>query len=149
MKNKIKLFCIVVNVLQLLAPGRCQRPLSANASVASAAVSSSTTQTISTLKPPSYQENFDSDSTSLSSSGVIAIENPNYPLQNGNNNSPFKPNRGRKNTFTDLRKNLTAQKKLWERQGDDPELNENSKNPMWVLKQRFKTDVSFSLCFVQ
>lgn len=133
MKNKIKLFCIVANVLHyLLAPVWCQRPLSANAS------SSSTTQTISTLKPPSYQENFDSDSTSLSSSGV-AVENPFYPLQN---NSPFKPNRGRKNTFTDLRKNLTAQKKLWERQGDDPELNENSKNPLWVLKQKFKTDVS-------
>lgn len=131
MKNKVKLFCIVVNVLHLLAPGRCQRPLSAN-------VSSSTTQTISTLKPPTYQENFDSDSTSLSSSGV-AIENPFYPLQN---NSPFKPNRGRKNTFTDLRKNLSAQKKLWERQGDDPELNENSKNPMYVLKQKFKVDVS-------
>lgn len=133
MKNKSKLFFIAVNVLQLLAFGRCQRPLSANAS------SSSTTQTISTLKPPSYQEIFDSDSTSLSSSGIAIIENPFYPLQN---NSPFKPNRGRKNTFTDLRKNLSAQKKLWERQGDDPELNENSKNPLWVLKQKFKIDVS-------
>lgn len=142
MRNKVKFFCIVVNVLQLLAPGVvCQRPLSANASSSS----SSTTQTISTLKPPTYPENFDSDSTSLSSSGVVAIENPYYPLQN---NSPFKPNRGRKNTFTDLRKNLSAQKKLWERQGDDPEQNENSKNPLWVLKQKFKIDVSFFYVFL-
>lgn len=136
MKNKIKLLCIVINVLQLLAPVWCQRPLSANN--ASSSSSSSTTQTISTSKPPSYQENFDSDSTSLASSGV-AIENPFYPLQN---NSPLKPNRGRKNTFTDLRKNLSAQKKLWERQGDDPELNANSKNPLRVLKAKFQHDVS-------
>lgn len=137
MKNKIKLFCIIINVLQLLTPTRCQRPLTANASSSS---SSSTAQTISTLKPyPAYPEHFDSDSTSLSSSGV-AMENPLYPLQS---NSPFKPNRGRKNTFTDLRKNLTAQKKLWERQGDEPELSEKSKNPLWVLKQKFQIDVSF------
>lgn len=141
MKNKIKLIGIVVYVvLQLLAPvAWCQRPLSANnASSSSSSSSSSTTQTISTLKPPSYQENFDSDSTSLASSGV-AIENPLYPLEN---NSPIKPNRGRKNTFTDLRKNLSAQKKLWERQGDDPELNAHSKNPLRVLKQKFILDVS-------
>lgn len=130
MKTKTKSFCFIVCFLQLMAMGWCQRPLSTNAST-------STTQTVSTLKPSPYQEHFDSDSTSLSSSG-IAIENPILPLQN---NSPFKPNRGRKNTFTDLRKNLSAQKKLWERQGDDPEQNENSKNPLWVLKQKFKIDV--------
>lgn len=107
--------------------------------------------------PPSVQqEMIDSDPTSASSlaaaaaaasaasssSGVIAIaNNPLYPQL-----STFQANRGRKHTFTDLRKNLSAQKKLWDsRQGDDPERNENNKNPMWVLKEKFKTGVSIPI----
>lgn len=57
-------------------------------------------------------------------------------------NSAYQPNRGRKHAFTDLRKNLTSQGRLWERQGDDPERNDHN-NPMKILKNKIlKSDVS-------
>lgn len=58
-------------------------------------------------------------------------------------NSAYQPNRGRKHAFTDLRKNLTSQGRLWERQGDDPERNDHNNNPMKILKNKIlKSDVS-------
>lgn len=56
--------------------------------------------------------------------------------------------RGRKHTFTDLRKNLNAQR-VRDRPNDEatPPVYggyDNTKNPMYVLKERFRNDVSIS-----
>lgn len=60
----------------------------------------------------------------------------------------YQPNRGRKHAFTDLRKNLTSGRALWERQGDDPARNDNN-NPMKILKSKIlKSDVSTMCIFV-
>lgn len=56
----------------------------------------------------------------------------------------YQPNRGRKHTFTDLRKNLTSVR-VHERQGDDPDRNDQN-NPMALLKNRLmESDVSISV----
>lgn len=78
------------------------------------------------------------------SGGIAALALP-VPSSNApaSGNSAYQPNRGRKHAFTDLRKNLTSQGRLWERQGDDPERNDHSNNPMKILKNKIlKSDVS-------
>lgn len=79
------------------------------------------------------------DSQSLLSSGV-AVDSPFIPQKYSS--TAYLAQRGRKHTFTDLRKTISEQKNVWNRQGDEPETNEDNKNPMWVLKQKFKNDVS-------
>lgn len=79
------------------------------------------------------------DSQSLLSSGV-AVDSPFIPQKYSS--TAYQAQRGRKHTFTDLRKTISDQKNVWNRQGDEPETNEDNKNPMWVLKQKFKNDVS-------
>lgn len=50
----------------------------------------------------------------------------------------------RKHTFQDLRKNLKEQRKQWDRQGDDPE--QNNQNLMKIIKSKIlKSDVSIFL----
>lgn len=57
------------------------------------------------------------------------------------------PNRGRKHTFTELRKNLTSVGHYNERQGDDPDRNDQN-NPMALLKNRLmESDVSILFQF--
>lgn len=55
---------------------------------------------------------------------------------------PLQPNRDRKHTFLELRKNLNEHRKQWDRQGDDPEQN----NYVKLIKSKInKSDVSMIL----
>lgn len=91
--------------------------------------------------------------------GVYSGFDINYPAvpqsQNGASGTAssatvFQPNRDRKHTFQDLRKNLKEQRKQWDRQGDDPE--QTNQNLMKIIKSKImKSDVSktlFSLNFL-
>lgn len=64
--------------------------------------------------------------------------------------------RGRKNTFNELRRNMSQYKANWERQGEEPEYSlpvqpplghDNPKDPIRVLKKVFHNDVSKILLF--
>lgn len=98
----------------------------------------------SSLSGRYFSSNIGNGSGRGSSGGIAAIAlaapSLNAPTTG---NSAYQPNRGRKHAFTDLRKNLTSQGRLWERQGDDPERNDHNNNPMKILKNKIlKSDVS-------
>lgn len=116
-----------------------QLPAYSLSSAAAAAPSSSSSS--SSLSGRYFSSNAGSG---RGSSGIAAIAlaaaSSNAPASGS---SAYQPNRGRKHAFTDLRKNLTSQGRLWERQGDDPERNDHSNNPMKILKNKImKSDVS-------
>lgn len=66
----------------------------------------------------------------------------NYAAQSVNQQQQ-QPNRDRKHTFQDLRKNLKDQRKQWDRQGDEPE--QNNQNLVKIIRTKImKSDVSIN-----
>lgn len=150
MKNKLNLFFkIVVICCNLMSFSYGQRPLSANASITASTARpslrgpgggngglNSLSRTTGIHKDATNIQRTNS-STNLQSLAGIAVDRPKYQQP---------PTYNRKNKFSDLRRNLTAQKKVWDRQGDDPEPNIIQKNnPIWELQQKANKDVSIML----
>lgn len=126
-------------------PSDSQSPtFSLSSTVAASAVSSSSSLSGRYFASSNVGSGGTDDNNGRGSGSIAAIAlaapSSNIP-ETGN--SAYQTNRGRKHAFTDLRKNLTSQGRLWERQGDDPERNDHNNNPMKILKSKIlKSDVS-------